>query len=224
MLLSQTIRCQAEAGVLGFFFRAEESFSHILIQHDLVIVPARGINAKVFDTALWRELQREVNDSIRMRQYAEEWLEAQQRNNDNQTDVANIHGLLANVQDEENRYVTALGKGILDEQQFNQVIQDVRTRKVSLQKQLKELSQKKIEKPEDVDVDELVAEAKQVVEGLDWDNKIATVRDIIDRIVIREQTGVEVFVQLPMLQTQKLEYEFENRDRRITKRRQKHAV
>jgi len=215
-LATGRIYCQCGSRMVGdgsnkyghFYYRCTSHIHHYPLESPC---RARGINAKVFDTVLWRELEKQVNDSVHMRQYVVEWLEVQKRNNVNLDEITRLQGLLAGVQEEESRYTKAYGAGSLDLQQFNSVIQEVCMRKISFQEQLEKLTKVKVEKPADIDVDELIAEAKLMVEGLDWDNKIATIRDIIDRIVITEQTGVEVFVQLPMPQTQKLEYEFENR-------------
>ncbi len=180
---------------------------------------ARGVNSRILDSMFWHQLKKKISDSVCMRGYAEEWLESQQRNNDNLSEIVHLQELLANLQQEEERYTKAYGSGSLDLQQFNGVMQGLRIRKSATQEQLHRLSVIKVEKPADVDVDELVTEAKQVLEELDWDNKNATVRDIIERVVIRNQMEVEVFVQLPMLQNQKLDYELENRYCRTSKRR-----
>lgn len=51
---------------------------------------------------------------------------------------------------------------------------------------------------------------------MDFSDKFKVVRDIIDKVTIKERSGVEVLCHLPLIATsaEKLGYEPERRDRR----------
>lgn len=185
---------------------------------------AGGVNSKILDEVLWRELEKHITDSMLMRQYAQEWLESRNAKQSNVTEVDRIQGLLEGLHEEEKRFSLAYGHGSLELDQFHSLMLDIRKRKTPLNAQLQFLSRSQKQAPQVVEIDELLDEAVKVVQELDLDNKIGVVRDIIDRVVVREQTGVEVFVHLPMPTTQKLDYELENRYRRASQCRQKYAV
>lgn len=62
-----------------------------------------------------------------------------------------------------------------------------------------------------IDVDELCDEATKVLKTLDLSNKNKVVRDIIDKIIIKERSSVEVWGHLTLF-NQKLGYEPESRN------------
>lgn len=70
---------------------------------------------------------------------------------------------------------------------------------------------------------ELLEEAKKVLHDLDLGNKIQVVRDIIDKVIVKERSLVEVWVHVPLYDL-KLGYEFTSRDSWITKCGEEHAV
>ena len=65
-----------------------------------------------------------------------------------------------------------------------------------------------------VGVDELVEEVKKIIEGIDFNDKFKVIRDIIDKIIVSERSGVEIWAHLPLpaLITEKLGYEPQYRD------------
>lgn len=62
-----------------------------------------------------------------------------------------------------------------------------------------------------IELDEMCQEATKVLKGLDYSNKVKVVRDIIDRVIVKERSGVEVCGHIPLF-AQKLGYEPTSRD------------
>ncbi len=185
---------------------------------------AGGVNAKLLDTLLWNALKKQISDSVLLRQYAEEWLESKQKHLDISEEVERLQSTLNSLSQEEERYAKAYGAGSLDLSLFTNLIKNIRSQKTDVQEKMCGIMATHTSDISPVEVDELVKESLEVIEKLDWDNKIATVRDIIERVIVREQTGVEVFVHLPMPSTQKLDYELESRHRRASQCREIHLI
>lgn len=68
----------------------------------------------------------------------------------------------------------------------------------------------------------MVEEAVNVIQNIDFTNKFKLIRDIIDKVVIKERSGVEIWAHLPITNTntEKLGYGTEHRYRRSPKRRE----
>lgn len=185
---------------------------------------AGGVNAKLLDTLLWNALKKQISDSVLLRQYAEEWLQSKQKHLDVSEEVERLQSTLNSLSQEEVRYAKAYGAGSLDLSLFTNLIKNLRSQKSDVQEKMSGIMATHTSDISPVEVDELVKESLEVIEKLDWDNKIATVRDIIDRVIVREQTGVEVFVHLPIPSTQKLDYELESRHRRASQCGKIHVI
>ena len=88
-------------------------------------------------------------------------------------------------------------------------------RKLAYQTQLDGISsQMNQEQINTIELDEMCLEATKVLKGLDYSNKTKVVRDIIDRITIKERSGVEVCGHIPLF-IQKLGDEPTSRDSRF---------
>ena len=77
------------------------------------------------------------------------------------------------------------------------------------QRQLNDLADKSTKNAIGISVDELVKETGDLVKNLDFTDKFKIVRDIIDKVIVSEGSGVEVWAHLPLpaLITEKLGYE-----------------
>lgn len=103
-------------------------------------------------------------------------------------------------------------------EQFQDLMKDAKKRKIAYQKQLTELANKSTQITLSIEVDELIEEVKKIIEGIDFSNKFKVIRDIIDKIIISERSGVEIWAHLPLPDTitEKLGYEPQYRDCRFT--------
>lgn len=95
---------------------------------------------------------------------------------------------------------------------------DARKRKKTYQNQLTELTDKIVlENKNKFEFQELYNEVKKVIDELDLSNKLQIVKDIIDRVIFSERSGIEVWGHIP-LAIQKLGYETERRNSLIGNR------
>lgn len=186
-----------------------------------------GVNVAVLDTLVWRELKKRLFSYPMMKKYAEKWLKSfSMVNSETMLEKQRLTEMILKTKEEEERYSKAYGAGTIDFEQFKKLMKDTKRRGESLQKQLEDLAHKSEEITSNIGVDELVDEVKKVVEEIDFNDKFKAIRDIIDKIIVSERSGVEVWAHLPLpaLVTEKLGYEPKYRDCRITQCREKHTV
>lgn len=178
-----------------------------------------GVNAVVLDGTVWHELKKKLNNYPIMRKYAVKWLKSHSTlSSENMLEKRKLTEMIKKTDEEENRYSKAYGANTLDFKQFQELMKDAKKRKISYQKQLEDLTNKSAEITVQVEVDELVKEAQKVVSNLDFSDKFKVVRDIIDRVVVSERSGAEVWAHLPLPATitEKLGYEPDRRNRGST--------
>ena len=74
---------------------------------------------------------------------------------------------------------------------------------------LTELANKSAEINVQIEVDELLAEVMNVIKNIDFADKFKVIRDIIDKVIVSERSGAEVWAHLPLpvTITEKLGYE-----------------
>jgi hypothetical protein len=137
-----------------------------------------------------------------------------------------LNEMIKKVGEEENRYSRAYGSNTLEFKQFQDLMKDAKKRKISYQKQLVDLSDKSAQITLQIGVDELVEEVKKVVKNLDFSDKFKVIRDIIDKVIVSERSGAEVWAHLPLpaIITEKLGYEPQRRYCRFTKYGEKHTL
>jgi len=84
-------------------------------------------------------------------------------------------------------------------------MKDTRKRKAQYKKQLETLDKKNSLEEIVIEEDELYNEAVEVIKTLDFSDKFKTVRDFVDKIVLKKRSGVEVWahIELPQI-TEKL--------------------
>jgi site-specific DNA recombinase len=174
-----------------------------------------GINATVLDSVVWHDLKKRLFNYSIMRKYAEKWLKSFSAiTNEDMVERQRLNEIIKKVKEEENRYSRAYGSSALEFEQFQDLMKDAKKRKISYQKQLANLADKSAEMTSQIEVDELVKESMKVVKNLDFSDKFKLVRDIIDKVVVSERSGAEVWAHLPLpaIITEKLGYEPQRRD------------
>ena len=101
---------------------------------------------------------------------------------------------------EANRYNKAYGAGAMEFDQYMELSKAVRRKKKGYQKQLEELRTKISPEVVNIEADELCNEAKKVIKSLELYDKKNFIRDIIDKIIIKERREVEVLCHIPLPQ------------------------
>lgn len=174
-----------------------------------------GVNAAVLDFMVWGELKKKLFSYSIMRKYAEKWLKSVSiLSSEDVLEKQRLNDMIKKVEDEENRYSKAYGTRTLEFEQFQELMKDAKKRKISYQKQIADLANKSAGIDIHIEVDELVQEAINVVKKIDFSNKFSAIRDIIDKVIVSERSGAQVWAHLPLpvTITEKLGYEPISRD------------
>lgn len=99
--------------------------------------------------------------------------------------------------------------------QYMELARAAKRKKEGYQKQLGKLTAKVSPEVVNIEADELCNEAKKVIKSLELYDKKNFIRDIIEEVIIKERSEVEVCAHIPLqfqLATQKLGYEPIGRD------------
>ena len=72
----------------------------------------------------------------------------------------------------------------------------------------------------------MVEEVRKIIKKIDFSDKFRVIRDIIDKVIVSERSGVEVWAHLPLpvTITEKLGYEPKRRDSGVAECREKHSL
>lgn len=153
-----------------------------------------GLNAAALDFVFWNELTALLNDPERLGEHADlSNLEAQKEFSQTDSRLARLHELATQIDAEMERYSKAYGAGALELEQLQQLMRDAKQRKASHLNQIKkaERATKEVAVPV-IPPEVLIEEASQVAETLDTTDKKAVIRDIIDKVIVREDNDIEV--------------------------------
>lgn len=172
---------------------------------------SQGVNAAILDGLVWRELGKYLTEPSLLKKYAESWLKEQAENQELLQEKEKIKELFIKALDEEKRYAKAYGEKMIEFEQFKELMKDVKNRKEALKKQLTDLTAESSSVINEVSLDEFMEEVGYTLKNFDLSDKIKVIRDIIDKVIIKERNGVEVWAHIP-LATHKLGYEPISRD------------
>lgn len=181
-----------------------------------------GVNALILDKMLWDKLMDRFMDSGLLKQGIDEFLRLQNSTLEDK-EIVRLRGLIDKLDEEEKRYAKAYGTASLQFKNYQSLVSDVSKRRESLDKQLQSMMYKKSENMVDITPEELYNEAQYVIKTLDFADKQKTVRDLVDKIIIKERSGIEVWAHLPLPSVQKLGYESISRDSGVAECGEEHA-
>ena len=184
------------------------------------------MNAAVLDFMIWEELKKRLFNYSLLKKYAEKWLKSFSIiSSEDMLEKQRLGEMIRKTGEEENRYSRAYGANTLEFEQFQDLMKDTKKRKVSYQKQLTDLANKSAEINIQLEADELVEEVKKIIKTIDFSDKFKVIRDIIDKVIVTERSGAEVWAHLPLpvTITEKLGYEPECRNCWFSQRWQEHA-
>lgn len=182
-----------------------------------------GVNAAVLDFMVWQNLKKKLFNPSIVKKYAEKWLKSMSvLNTEGVLEEKRLNELIKIADGEEDRYSKAYGVGTFEFEKFQDLMKDVKRRKLSYRKQLLELANKSARMNIQIEVDELVEEAMKIIKKIDFSDKFRVIRDIIDKVIVTERSGAEVWAQLPLPVTiaEKLGYEPQRGNSRIAKCRE----
>lgn len=177
----------------------------------------KGANAEVLDAMFWKELIKHITDPKLLKQHAEEWIQDQASRSVDTQERTKIQEQINKLTEEANRYAKAYGSGGMEFDQYMELARIAKRKKEGYQKQLEDLREQTSPEIVNIAADELCEEAKKTLKSLDYTNKKNLIRDIIEKVIIKERRLVEVWTHIPLPQqvftaTEKLGHEPIGRD------------
>lgn len=205
-LLSEVLWCGCGSRRAGdgcnknghYYYRCEERLHHFPKEQRRCHIG--GVNARVLDALVWKELTNHLTDPKLLKKHAEEWISSQANQSTDTQERAKIQEQIDRLTEEINRYAKAYGGGAMEFDQYMELAKATKRKKEGYQKQLEELKAKVSPEIVSIEADELCNEAKKVIKSLDFYNKKNLIRDIIEKVIIKERSEVEVLCHIPLPQ------------------------
>jgi len=141
-----------------------------------------------------------LTDPKLLRKHAEEWISDQVNRSADTQERAKIQEQIDRLTEEINRYAKAYGSGGMDFDQYMELARTAKRKKEGYKKQLDELTAKVLPEVVNIEADELCDEAKKVIKSLELYDKKNFIRDIIEKVIIKERSEVEVLCHIPLPQ------------------------
>lgn len=142
-------------------------------------------------------------------------------------EVMTLTKQLESIKNEEQRYVKAYGSQLLGFNDFEQLVKELRAKKLSIEKQLQEFKleqqQVRFSMPQLSDLENFCKKALEILKSLDFEHKRAIIRELVDKIVGTQQEIV-VYGYLPIVKENYVKFWSERRNCWASKCREKHAV
>lgn len=177
----------------------------------------RGTNARVSDILVWKGVSELMSSPQLLNRQIQQWIGKKQAKAAVAEDsVEKLELEIEKLKTEEARYVKAFGAQIIDSEQLEEAMTDLRTRRGILERQVGVTkSQKKTTDeflvPSDKQIEQFSQKAKLVLNDLSFDSKQAIIRKVVDTI-IATQKQVRVRGYLPIQQKGNVEYGSESRN------------
>lgn len=212
-LLTGVIYCECGSPRVGdgsnknghYYYRCSDRIKKFPLRSECT---SQGVNAQILDGMLWIKLKERLMDSKLLRKGIEEYLRLQKNSIEDQ-EYSRLTTLMEKINEEEKRYAKAYATGSLQFENYQELVKDVQKRRLSIAQQLQIIKKRQLENTIDISSDELYNEAKSVVQKIDFSDKHAVVKDVVDKVTIKERSGIEVWAHIPLstLPIQKLGYE-----------------
>lgn len=227
-LLTGVIYCECGSSRVGdgsnkhghYYYRCADRIKKFPLRSDCT---SQGVNALILDTMLWKKLRERMMDPKLLKKAIDEYLRIQ-ANNSVDTEYTRLLSLESKLDDEEKKYAQLYGTGSLQFKNYQDLNKDIEKRRESLEQQLHIIKNRKMDDAIDIEPEELYNEAKSVVKTIDFNDKHKVIRDVVDKVTIKERSGVEVWAHIPLPAIQKLGYEPIGRNCRVTKCWQVHII
>jgi len=175
-----------------------------------------SVNSAILDGVVWKKVEALLSDPERISKHAEKWLKDQeQRANSEQAE--STRALLEKLRTEEERYARAYGTGIMSEEVYVERMRTLIQRRNTLKKKAEKEAQERTETVV-ISVSELTRETATLLKKLDFSDKKAILRRVVERIEV-DQKEATICGQIPLTQEQKVGLNAEPWHRRPAERR-----
>lgn len=222
-LLTSLIKCTCGAnrngdGPMGkkYYRCTSRNRTHPIRNHCTV----GGINVTVADSLVWSEISKIISNPKMISKHTERWLR-QQKSVNTISDTTSQKTRLAELQNEQSRYVDAFGKGFIPESLFADKMKVISRQIEALKSDIAKASENRGITGK-IDIEQLAQKATQKIEGLNFEQKKHIVERVVDKIVASpKELIIWGYLPTPALATAgKVNHVSQHRHRRPPQRRQ----
>lgn len=182
----------------------------------------KGTNARIADSMVWKRVSKLMSSPTLMESQAKKWIEKKQTNTVQDFDLLkSLKADLEKIKKEEARYIKVFGAGILNQEQFEDVMSELKAKRGIIERQIGTMSQEvkkdAIITPTADQVKRFCQFAKLHLENVSFQARQGIIRKVIDTI-IADQTILQVRGYLLLNEAEYVKYKTECRYSRITER------
>lgn len=159
-----------------------------------------GVNVQVLDTVGWAKLCELMTDPALLQQQLDRYAEEKKLLAGQSPKKDELKMQLKAVEQEERRYVKAWGKGTMSETVYTDQMNSVARRRKELTDLLNKPEANKLAQLREIDLETSVEPFKQYLSNLGYEDKLFTVRKIVDKIIATKET-VRICGKIPAYAT-----------------------
>ena len=154
----------------------------------------KGVNARIADKLVWEELKIVISSPDRVRKYLNDWIINGQNNtiSESKYSVDGLEDQLNKIKKEEKRYIKVYGEGLITQDEFKDMVSDLRLKEVSLERQISSVAQKEepanIVAPTEDAINEFSKEYAAVLNGLNFEAKRAMMLHKVEKAIADQKT------------------------------------
>lgn len=160
----------------------------------------KGVNAAILDNIVWENVVKLLSNADLIKKQAEKYLDKQtETKTTSQGDIEAVSKKISKLKDQEARFLKAYGAGLMTLEQLKTEKDSIKSSTSSLQQELEKTLVKEPTTSFDLsNVDKLVEEVKEVVKSFNFEQKQGLIRNLLDTVVVENQTKVLVKGFIPL--------------------------
>lgn len=159
-----------------------------------------GVNVQVLDTVGWAKLCELMTDPTLLQQQLDRYAEEKKLLAGQSPKKDELRMQLKALEQEERRYVKAWGLGTMSESVYTDQMNSVARRRKELKDMLEKPEANKLAQLREIDLETSVEPFKQYLSNLGYEDKLFTVRKIVDKIIATKET-VRICGKIPAYAT-----------------------
>ncbi len=158
-----------------------------------------GVNVTVLDAVGWQKISNLLTDPRLIKQQIQRYADKRIKSEQELLDGTKIKTNFKLLAEEERRYVKMYGQGLMSEDIYEEQMKSILQRRENLTKAQMEPAEDKVSKFRDVNLEQLAAGFKEFMDGLPFEDKLFTVRKIVDKIIATKEE-VTIWGFIPVME------------------------
>lgn len=152
----------------------------------------RGLNARIADKLVWKELVKLMSSPKLMMKHTNQWMDnGWKKQYSSVSDLDGLEKKMLKLKAEEDRYNKAYGEGLISIEKLKEYSMAVRENIFLLESQIAKIKTEREQMdtflPTFKEVKEFAKEAGEALQNLNFDQKQAIVRDVVEKIIGTQQ-------------------------------------